>query len=56
MDDVKPELIVEETEEEDPKRAKLLHRESPANVVVKPDKGTAQLVEFFVSTVGICVK
>ncbi|XP_047189185.1 lysine-specific demethylase 4A isoform X2 [Scophthalmus maximus] len=42
-EDVKPELIVMETEEVEPKRVRLSRRESPAKVPVKPDKDTVNI-------------
>lgn len=45
-----------ETEEVEPKKAKLSRKESPTKVPVKPDKGTAQFVEILFQLFGVCVK
>ncbi|XP_034738149.1 lysine-specific demethylase 4A isoform X2 [Etheostoma cragini] len=42
-EDIKPELTIKETEEVEPKKAKLLRKESPAKVPVKPDKDTVKV-------------
>lgn len=46
-EDIKPELTVKETEEVEPKKAKLSRKELLTKVPVKPDKGTAQFVDTF---------
>ncbi|XP_035508774.1 lysine-specific demethylase 4A-like [Morone saxatilis] len=45
-EDIKPELTMKETEEVEPKKAKLSRKEPPTKVPIKPDKGTAQFVVF----------
>ncbi|XP_029285101.1 lysine-specific demethylase 4A isoform X4 [Cottoperca gobio] len=42
-EDIKPELTVEETEEVEPKKAKLSCKESSTKVPVKPDKDTVKV-------------
>ncbi|XP_032381679.1 lysine-specific demethylase 4A [Etheostoma spectabile] len=42
-EDIKPELTMKETEEVEPKKAKLSRKESPAKVPVKPDKDTVKV-------------
>ncbi|KAF1386029.1 hypothetical protein PFLUV_G00113910 [Perca fluviatilis] len=42
-EDIKPELTVKETEEVEPKKAKLSRKESPTKVPVKPDKDTVKV-------------
>ncbi|XP_042368685.1 lysine-specific demethylase 4A isoform X2 [Plectropomus leopardus] len=41
-EDIKPEVTMKETEEVEPKKAKLSHKESPTQVPVKPDKDTVK--------------
>ncbi|XP_044216484.1 lysine-specific demethylase 4A [Thunnus albacares] len=42
-EDVKPDLTMKETEEVEPKKAKLTRTESPTKVPVKPDKDTVKV-------------
>uniref|UniRef100_A0A8C9X0V3 [histone H3]-trimethyl-L-lysine(9) demethylase n=1 Tax=Sander lucioperca TaxID=283035 RepID=A0A8C9X0V3_SANLU len=42
-EDIKPELTMKETEEVEPKKAKLSRKESPTKVPVKPDKDTVKV-------------
>ncbi|XP_074492980.1 lysine-specific demethylase 4A isoform X2 [Sebastes fasciatus] len=42
-EDIKPELTMTETEEVEPKKAKLSRKESPTKVPVKPDKDTVKV-------------
>ncbi|TDH08240.1 hypothetical protein EPR50_G00095700 [Perca flavescens] len=42
-EDIKPELTVKETEEVEPKKAKLSRKDSPTKVPVKPDKDTVKV-------------
>ncbi|XP_037626238.1 LOW QUALITY PROTEIN: lysine-specific demethylase 4A [Sebastes umbrosus] len=42
-EDIKPELTMAETEEVEPKKAKLSRKESPTKVPVKPDKDTVKV-------------
>lgn len=55
-EDIKPEVTIKETEEVEPKKAKLSRKESPSQVPVKTDKGTVQFVQIFVSVFVFCVK
>lgn len=42
---IKPELTMEETEDVEPKKAKLSRKETPTKVSVKPNKGTVQFTQ-----------
>ncbi len=54
-EDFKPELTMKETEEVEPKKAKLSCKEFLTKVPVKPDEGTVQFVGIFFSAFGVCV-